>query len=213
MRALDDHAARRLAEDVAQARWSAPPRTRPAPRTACRPRPARAGRRRRRAPRARPPRPRAAASPAARGSPSRSRRRSADRTAVDPARRESGPSPGIQPSAEWTVLARTPLASRHPDRRPPGGCDKQHAHATAGGERGDRPDRRGLAGPGPAGDHRQPVCERVPNARELLGGGLLALGACRPPRAAAPRRSLGAARTSSTIRSASSASSSAVSLR
>ena len=56
-------------------------------------------------------RPRAAASRAARDSPSTSRRRSADRSASGSCSSCSGPSPGTHPSAEWTVRARTPLAS------------------------------------------------------------------------------------------------------
>ena len=108
---------------------------------------------------------RAAASPAARGWPSRSRRRSAGRSAAGPARRGSGPRPGIQPSAECTVRARTPLVSVIRTAARPVGATSITRAPRALGRGGDRLDRRRLAGARAAGDHRQPVGEGRPQRR------------------------------------------------
>ena len=79
---------------------------------------------------------------------------------------------------------------------------------------GDRPDRRRLAGPGPARDQRQPVRERVADAVELLRGRARAvrIAVTRSAFRAAPRRvgRLGRRSIARSTRSASSASSSAV---
>ena len=58
----------------------------------------------------------------------------------------------------------------HPDRRASGRGDQQHARALTRGGGGDRPDRGGLAGPGTAGDQRHAVHERVAGPGQLLVG-------------------------------------------
>ena len=115
------------------------------------------------------------------------------------ARRGSGPSPGIQPERRVDRGGAHPARLVHPDRRAAGRGDQQHARALTGGDRGDRPDRRGLAGPGTAGDQRQAVGERVVETLQLLGGEVVVLVASgapgrpveavagRPPRAARGR--------------------------
>ena len=58
----------------------------------------------------------------------------------------------------------------HPDRRAPGRGDQQDARALTRGGGGDRPDRGGLAGPGTTGDQRHAVRERVADPGHLLVG-------------------------------------------
>ena len=115
-------------------------------------------------------RPRAAASPAARGSPSRSRRRSADRTRAGPPRRGSGPRRGSSRAPSARSGRATPLASLIRIAARPVGATSITRAPWPAATRGDRPDRRGLAGARAARDQRQPVRERVADAGPLLGG-------------------------------------------
>ena len=126
-----------------------------------------------------------------------------------------GPSPGTQPSAEWTVVARMPLASViRIAARPVGATSITFAPRSAA-RPGDRADRCRLARSGAAGDHRQPVRKGVRQARLLLAGQRLAGRRLRVGRLTARRRACAtAARSSSSCtRAASSASSSAVARR
>ena len=70
-----------------------------------------------------------------------------------------------------------PAGLAHPGRRPARRRHQRHAGAARGRACGDRADRGRLAGPGPPGDQRESVRERVPRPGELLAGQRRALGA------------------------------------
>ena len=63
-----------------------------------------------------------------------------------------------------------PAGLAHADRGATGRRDQQHSRVARGRHLGDRADRRGLAGAGPAGDQRQAVRDRVSDSLELLLG-------------------------------------------